>query len=264
MKFFVLIPGAWTGGWIWEPVAQGLHARGHDVYPVTLPGLERQNVDTSRIGLDTHVEAVLSVITERDLRDVVVVGHGTSGVIAGIVADRAPERVIHTVYLEAFLPHNGRSALDAFPEPVRSEELRSIAENGGRWPTPVAAAVAEGQGLSAEKAAWLTGAMVDHPGRPLTEPVRLIRPLAAQRATYVVCLLDHIDGRLSDEVKRMRTAPRWTFRTLESGVWPMVSMPEEVVALLDRTASEPGHPAMPTLGSGLPSSAPPSSRPGVG
>lgn len=239
MTSFVLLPGAWTGAWIWDKVARGLRARNYDVYPVTLPGLEGQNLDTSKIGLDTHVEAVLSLLRRENLRDVIVVGHGTSGILAGIAADRAPERVIHTVYVEAFLPHHGRSALGAFPEPILSEELRSIAKNNGRWPAPSATVVGEGQDLSAAEATWITHCMVDHPGRPLTELVQLHRPLDTQQATYVVCQMDHINGRLPDDVERMRLVPQWSFHTLPTGVWPMISASNELVTLLDQTANPP-------------------------
>lgn len=239
MTSFILIPGAWTGAWIWNKVARGLRARNYDVYPVTLPGLEGQNLDTSKIGLDTHVEAVLSLLRRKTLRDVIVVGHGTSGILAGIAADRAPERVIHTVYVEGFLPHDGRSTLGAFAEPILSEELRSIAKNNGRWPAPSATVVGEGQDLSTTQATWIARGMVDHPGRPLTEPVRLRRALDTQQATYVVCEMDHVNGRLPDDVERMRSAQQWSFHTLETGVWPMISASDDLVALLDQTANPP-------------------------
>jgi pimeloyl-ACP methyl ester carboxylesterase len=136
----VLILGAWMGAWVWNPASSGLRALGHDVYPLTLSGLDDEHADVSDVGLETHVDDVLSVLEECDLRDVAVVGHSYSGIVAGQVADRALDRVAHTVFVDAFLPH------DAFPEPQRKDELRQIAENGGRWPAPDVAGAADGEG----------------------------------------------------------------------------------------------------------------------
>lgn len=230
---FVLIPGAWMGGWVWEPVSSRLRARGHEVYPLTLSGLDNGGADVSDVGLETHVEDVLSVLEENDLRNAIVVGHSYSGVVVGQVADRVPDRVAHTVFVDAFLPHDGESMLDAFPEPQRKDELRQIAENGGRWPAPNVANAADGQGLSIEQARWLVERMVAHPGRTVSEPTVLNRPLAEQRATYVKCSFGD-----SDDVAALHEEPNWSFRNLDAGHWPMISRPDELVELLVEVASE--------------------------
>ena len=232
---FVLIPGAWMGAWAWEPVTRGLRALGHGVYPLTLSGLDDREADVAGVGLETHVGDVLSVLEREDLRDAVVVGHSYSGIVAGQVVDRAPDRVAHTVFVDAFLPHDGRSMLDAFPEDQREEELAQISANGGRWPAPDATGAADGHGLSPDQARWLAERLVDHPGRTVSEPAALDRPLAEQRATYIACSFGD-----SDDVAAMRGEPNWTFRTLETGHWPMVSAPDGLVALLDETAPEDG------------------------
>ena len=223
---FVLIPGAWMGAWAWEPVTRGLRALGHNVYSVTLSGLA-EYADVSGVGLETHVNDVLSLVQGSDLRDVAVVGHSYSGLVAGQAADRAPDRVAHTVFVDAFLPRDGGSLLDTFPEPQRTDELRQIAENGGRWPAPDVAGAADGHGLSTDQARWLVERLVDHPGRTVSEPAVLNRPLAEQRATYIACSFE-----TSDEVAAMREEANWTFRTLGTGHWPMVSAPDELVTLL--------------------------------
>lgn len=231
---FVLIPGAWMGEWVWEPVTDRLRELGHDVHPVTLSGLAHGNADVSDVGPETHVGDVLSLLEAGDLRNAVVVGHSYSGVVAGQVADRAPDRVRHTVFVEAFLPRDGKPMLDAFPEAQREDELRQIAENGGRWPAPGAADVAREPDLSGEQARWLAGRLVGHPGRTVCEPVVLERPLAEQRATYVACSLE-----IPDEVAAMREEPNWAFRALRTGHWPMISRPDELVTLLAEVASGP-------------------------
>jgi pimeloyl-ACP methyl ester carboxylesterase len=236
MSDFILIPGAWMGSWAWEPVARGLRALGHRAPPITLSGLTG-DAASAAVGLATHVDDVLALLDTGDLRDVVVVGHSYSGIVAGQVADRAPERVAHTVYVAAFLPRDGASLLDAFGERQRADELGQIAAHRGRWPAPRLTAE-NGQDLSAEQIRWLMDRFAAHPGRTVAEPAVLRRPLAEQRATYIACTLE--DDPLPDDVAALREAPNWTFRTLHSGHWPMVSAPDALVALLAEVAAERG------------------------
>lgn len=230
MQTFVLIPGAWSGGWIWDLVAERLRSLGHSVRQVTLPGLENGFSPVADIGLDAHVDTVVETLNADDLREVVLVAHDYGGLVAGIVAGRVPGRIAHTVFVEAFLPHEGASMLESFPVSQQAEELALIADNDGRWPVPDPEVIAEGQDLSPQQEAWIAGYAVGHPGRTLIEPVRLARPLAALSATYVVCAMNHIDGVLAPDVQQMRS--HWSFRVLKTGYWPMVSAPDALADLL--------------------------------
>lgn len=234
MANFVLIPGAWMGAWVWEPVTLNLRELGYDVHPVTLTGLDNEHVDVSDVGLETHVEDMLTVLKERDLRDVViVVGHSYSGIVAGQVADRAPEHVAQIVYVEAFVPHDGKSMLDSFPESQSEEELRQIAENGGRWPPPGTIDLKHEQDLSTTQVRWLSERFVGHPGRTISEPAVIDLSLAEQKTTYIAGSSEYSDG----AVDAMREEPSWTFRKLDAGHWPMVAAPGELAALLAEATS---------------------------
>lgn len=228
MGNFVLIPGAWMGAWAWEPIVSQLHAHGHRADTLTLSGLAGEG-DAMGIGLATHVEDVLSLLRANDLRDVVVVGHSYSGIVAGQVADRAPDRVAHTVYVGAFLPHNGRSLLDAFEASQRDDELRQIATHEGRWPAPVLTQE-EARDLTPAQIRWLMARFVAHPGRTVAEPASLRSSLAVQRSTYIACTREQ--EAIPEDVAPLRDAPNWTFRTLDSDHWPMMSTPDALVALL--------------------------------
>ena len=237
---FILIPGAWMGPWIWERVAGGLRDLGHQVYPVALTGLETAYGDVSDVSLETHVNDVISVLQSRNLYDVILVGHTLTGAIAGIVADRIPERVAHTVYVEAFLPYDGKSILDAFPAALRADEERLIAGNHGTWPIPDASVVADGQDLTIEQAKWMVERFVAHPGRALTDHAVLKRPVSQQRTTYVVCRNEHFSESIAEDIEAMTAQPTWSFRTLDTGLWPMVSAPDTLVTALAEIAWEHG------------------------
>jgi pimeloyl-ACP methyl ester carboxylesterase len=228
-RTYVLVPGAWMGAWVWEEVARGLRDLGHDVHPLTLPGLSGE-ADISRIGLATHISNVLSFLEARDLRQVILVGHLYGGIVVGQVTDRVPERVAHTVYVEAFLPEHGRSLLDTFDEADREAELRQIAEHNGYWPAPTLTDLGHEKDLTAEQVRWLAARFVGHPGRTVREPAVLNRPLGRQTATYIAATMG--GHWASDQVQAMRKEPNWTYRTLEAGHWPMVSATDELVDIL--------------------------------
>ncbi|GAA0948328.1 alpha/beta hydrolase [Nonomuraea longicatena] len=242
MRSYVLIPGLWAGAWIWQRVERQLRAAGHRTIAVTLSGLSLADLDRKQITLDDHVDDALSLLIEEGLDDIILVAHDYGGIVAGCVVDRAPERVAHTVYVEGFVAHDGRSMLDAFPDSLREEEKALIDENDGRLPPPPVGAIAAGQDLSPRDARWLCGRFVGHPGRTITDPASLARPLATHSATYVICEKDHFEGSIGDDIRRLRDDAGWTFRSIDTGRWPMLSTPgklSEVLLEADRRVGVP-------------------------
>jgi pimeloyl-ACP methyl ester carboxylesterase len=126
---YVLVPGAWQGGWAWQPVARRLRAAGHDAVTVTLPGLADGDVQTGLHLADT-VDRVVDEIERRDLRDVVLVGHSWGGYPITGAAHRITDRLAKVIYFNAFVPARGvpfvdenqdyaailRAAIDAAPD----------------------------------------------------------------------------------------------------------------------------------------------------
>ena len=107
-KTFVIVHGAWGGGWAFREVDRLLRAEGHTVYRPTLTGQgERNHLANEAIDLDLHIQDVVNVILWEDLKDVVLVGHSYGGMVVTGVADRIPERIGCLVYLDALLPENG-------------------------------------------------------------------------------------------------------------------------------------------------------------
>src|SRR5678809_1593828 len=92
-KTFVLVHGAWHGGWCWKRVSPLLRALGHEVFTPTLTGLgERQHLMSPEVGLDNHIQDVLGALEYEDLHDVVLVGHSYAGMVIAGVAEKAAER----------------------------------------------------------------------------------------------------------------------------------------------------------------------------
>src|SRR6204780_3652494 len=110
---FVLVHGAWHGGWCWQRVADWLRHGGHAVFTPTLTGLgERSHLLRAGIDLTTHVTDVVNVIKWEELSDVVLCGHSYGGMVISGVADQMAAAIRSIVFLDAFVPKNGEAAQD--------------------------------------------------------------------------------------------------------------------------------------------------------
>lgn len=119
MATYVLIHGGGHGGWCYQPVANLLRARGHDVYAPSLTGLaDREHLMSDAIDLNTHITDVVKLLQYEDLQDVILVGHSYGGMVITGVADRVPERIANVVYLDAAYPMDGQSLVDVAGEVI--------------------------------------------------------------------------------------------------------------------------------------------------
>lgn len=104
---FVLVPGAWLGGWCWKYLTPLLRDEGHDVYTPTLTGVgEREHLRQSEISLETHITDIVNLLEYNEFTDVVLLGHSYAGLVVTGVAERVPERLAHIIYLDALVPMN--------------------------------------------------------------------------------------------------------------------------------------------------------------
>jgi pimeloyl-ACP methyl ester carboxylesterase len=226
MAEFVLVAGAWLGSWAWDEVVPALRAAGHGAHPLTLSGLaERQGQPA---GQQTHVQDIVGEVEERDLRDVVLVGHSYSGIPVGQAAERIGDRLTRVVFVDSEVPVDGGSFASGFWQGPAALES-TITASGGFWP-PLGAADFDGQGLTDEQVARIVAGSTPHPGATLTEPAVLTRPLGELPATYVKCLLDGPEP--NDTVAKLLTSEHWRLVTMGTGHWPMFSQPAELARLL--------------------------------
>ena len=115
---YVLIHGAWAGGWVWRDVAPLLRAKGHTVTTPTLTGLgDRKHLLTPQVDLDTHIEDVVANIEMEGLDNVFLVGWSYGGMVISGVLARIQEKIASMVYLDAFVPEQGKALVD-YVEPA--------------------------------------------------------------------------------------------------------------------------------------------------
>jgi len=112
MATFVLVHGAWHGGWCYRDTAKALRDAGHTVFTPTLTGVgERAHQSAENITLETHIRDICGGFEAEELDDVILCGHSYGGMVVTGVADRMPERIRSLVYLDAFVPENGESLI---------------------------------------------------------------------------------------------------------------------------------------------------------
>lgn len=108
----VIVHGAWGGSWAWRKVDAMLREKGFNVYRPQLTGLgDRVHLSRPDIGLSTHIDDVVNTILFEDLHEIILVGHSYGGMVITGVADRVPDRIRRLVYLDAFVPKDGESAM---------------------------------------------------------------------------------------------------------------------------------------------------------
>lgn len=132
MATFLLVHGAWHGGWCWREVAGLLRGRGHEVHTPTLTGLcERRHLIDCVEGPDTHVDDVVNLAVWEDLGAIVLVGHSYGGLVVAGAAGRMPERVRRLVYLDAFVPEASGQATTPMSDPRRAAEIAAARRPDG-------------------------------------------------------------------------------------------------------------------------------------
>jgi pimeloyl-ACP methyl ester carboxylesterase len=129
-KTFVLVHGAWHGGWAWVRVADRLRARGHIVFAPTLTGLgERAHLLAPGIDLSLHIADVLGMIKYERLDGIVLVGHSYGGCVISGVAEAVPDAIRSIVFLDAFIPDNGDATVDLV-QPAVQDVIQAALERG--------------------------------------------------------------------------------------------------------------------------------------
>jgi len=108
---FVLVPGAWHGGWAWQPVARRLREAGCAAVTITLPGLADGD-ERAGLRLSDAIDHLVAEVTRRDLSEVVLVGHSWGGYVITGAAHRLAGRLAKVIYYNAVVPARGTAMMD--------------------------------------------------------------------------------------------------------------------------------------------------------
>jgi pimeloyl-ACP methyl ester carboxylesterase len=182
-KTFVLVHGAYHGGWCWRRVADFLEARGHKVYAPSLTGNgDRSHLMSKNIDLDTQIADIANLVTWEDLHDVCLVAHSFGGWPASGALEKIHDRVASIVWLDAFKPENGQKGTDFISEFSRKAMEEAMARGeAGRKPPP-----AKTFSTSAKDYAWIDSKLSPQPNGPAMQTIRLTgKRETIARKTYI-------------------------------------------------------------------------------
>ena len=186
MANFVLVHGAWHGGWCWQRVTTKLQKGGHRVHAVTLTGLgERAHLLSPAITLDIHVNDVISAIEVEELDDVVLAVHSYAGMIGTAVADRLNNRLKHLVYVDAVVPQPGESWSSTQSSATQQQRLAAAhASTRFSFPPPDP----QVYGLHNEDREWVRRRQTPHPGNTYQAALDFdVQRVAGVPRTFVSC-----------------------------------------------------------------------------
>jgi len=230
---FVLIHGAWHGGWCWVRVAEPLRKSGHRVFTPTQSGLgERSHLLSRQITIEVFVAEIVALLEAEDLSDVVLVGHSFGGISISGVADRVPHRIKHLVYLDAFIVSNGRTPFEMLAPDVVASRRRAAQESSGGLSLPVPEPRSLGV-TDPTDAAWLRMNCTPHPLSTYESPVLLANEIGnGLPATYVAVTPPY--RALAESRAYARNRSDWNYCEIVAGHDAMVTSPRSLVLLLER------------------------------
>jgi pimeloyl-ACP methyl ester carboxylesterase len=232
-RTFVLVHGAWHGGWCWQRVGDLLTRAGHRVFAPTLTGLgERSHLAGPGIDLSTHVTDVVNVLKWEGLHDVVLAGHSYGGFVIAGVAERMQGAIASMVFIDAFVPESG-DTVAASASPATRDLIDRTVRQGETMLPPVAAAFFQ---VNEKDRAWVDALCVPQPLATFMQAIELTgaRERIARKA--YVRATGYGSQSFDAALARVRAMPAWTTFELPCGHDIMVDMPERLAEILLQSA----------------------------
>ncbi|MDP2357194.1 MAG: alpha/beta hydrolase family protein [Beijerinckiaceae bacterium] len=227
-KTFVLVHGAYGGGYVWKYVAARLRAKGHRVFTPTLTGLaDRSHLMSKDIRLATHITDVVNVIKWEDLRNVTLVGHSYGGWPVSGVPEQVEDAIGSIVFLDAFLPSDGQKGLDLNSPKSRAAVLEAISRGDvSRPPTP-----STSKGMSAADRDWLLAKATPQPIGVSLDPIKLTGARERVARKSYIRARNFPNPNFDSFYDTAKTAG-WDVFDLPSGHNVQVEMPDQLTDIL--------------------------------
>ena len=223
MATFVLVHGAWDGGWTWRSIARALQAAGYEVFTPTLTGSgERVHLASPTIDLNTHILDIVHVLRYEQLDNVILVGYNYGGMVITGVAEQVSQCLSQLVYLDAFVPQHGQTVADLCgPENIAL--LRQLARaSGDDWLIP----------HNQTEGDRRTGFFI----KACEQPLRVTHPAAARlKHTYIHCTGKPEESIIKPIIERIAARVQnegWHYHELPFDDFPLLDHAQEIARLL--------------------------------
>jgi len=241
MANFVLVHGAWHGGWCWcwcwIRVANQLIQQGHRVLTPTLTGLgDRAHLLSRDVNLDTHIQDVVGNVEVEELTEVTLCGHSYGGVVITGAADQIADRISSIVYLDAFIPEDGQAQRDLIPVERQADADLLVKEQGDGWKVPPRSAESF-MVQSPEDREWVDRRCLPHPYATMTQPINLTGDWKnIPRKTFIKARL-YTTSPFGPFAEAAKNDPGWQYEEIEAGHDIMLDAPKELTDALLRAAA---------------------------
>ena len=226
---FVLVHGAWHGGWCWQRVADRLRGGGHTVFTPTLTGLgERCHLLRAGIDLKTHIADVVNVMKWEQLERRGAVRPFLRR-LRHLRRGRAKAPAIRSiVFLDAFVPRNGESVQELTAPAVR--EASATAASAATSCIPPRSA--EAFGVNAADRAWVDRLCVGQPIGTFTDKIALTGARDRIARKSYIRARSYANPGFDRALGEVRADPSWRSYEVPSGHDVMVDMPERLTEIL--------------------------------
>lgn len=226
MSTFLLLHGAYQGGWIWKPLVERLHAAGHTAYAPTLDGCgERAHQLRPGITTETHAEEMAQLLYYHDLTDVVLVGTSSGGMVMARLAEQVPDRINRLVFADALMLMDGEKIRDVVTSPA------AINTDLALGPSQEDAETRLLVGLEPSLRRWTAERFTLHPTAVFHEPVKLEKFWdMSWRASVLYCTGAVNPGEAHLRRGADKLAAQW--HVIDTDHYPMLSTPDDLINVI--------------------------------
>jgi hypothetical protein len=229
-KTFVLIHGAYHGGWCWKHVTAILEKQGHKVYAPSLTGLaDRSHLLSTSVNLTTHITDIVNLFKWYDIADACLVPHSYGGWPASGALEQIHDKVSSIVWLDAFMPKDGEASTDqisAFSRKALDEALAK-GEPGRKAPK------ANQYALSEKDYDWMNSKLTDQPNGPVPEKIKLTGALQKVPKKTFIRAPKYPQAAFDRALAECKANPAWkTFVAENSHHDVMIDQPEWLADVL--------------------------------
>jgi pimeloyl-ACP methyl ester carboxylesterase len=226
---FVLVHGAWHGGWCWRRVSDLLESKGHKVFTPTLTGLgERSHLMRAGIDISTHATDVINLMKWERLSNVVLCGHSYGGMVVSLVAEHMADKIASIVFLDAFVPENGDSMFELTNQTVRASLTAATARGDLGVPARPAAAFL----VNEKDQTWVDSLTGPQPIGTMTEKLKLTGAREKIGKKSYIRAAAYPNPGFDKALNRVKADKTWRTYDVPCGHDVMVDMPERLAEIL--------------------------------